>query len=107
MYDKSLENPHTTAALLTLGGVRTVIINQYASNPETNYILMENIVRRMIKSKESPGKAVHYFRKQLSLSRPPSAEGTKSKTAKNETSPQDPFNSAFYTFHNPIVYGIP
>ncbi|XP_035257112.1 cilia- and flagella-associated protein 46 isoform X2 [Anguilla anguilla] len=111
----ALEGPLGTAALLSLGGVRTITLNQWHSTFQRNTGDMDAMLESLLKVGVASGQAVHALRKGTAQSCTVSEEGGESgdDCRKGSAGPELPevtrgsSHSASPFAFNHIIYGLP
>ncbi|XP_027030821.2 cilia- and flagella-associated protein 46 isoform X5 [Tachysurus fulvidraco] len=93
----ALENPLECVYLLTLSGVHSVMLNQWASSSRTNTHHLEALMENLFKTGLTSGQAVHTLRERASLAQ------REPEYALNQDAVRDWSSSAF----NFIIYGLP
>ncbi|XP_034040296.1 cilia- and flagella-associated protein 46 [Thalassophryne amazonica] len=64
VWKLSLEKPLETALLLSLGGVGSIVLNQWHSSPQSNLQTMASVLDSLLRVKQTSGQAVHTLRKE-------------------------------------------
>ncbi|GAA6097380.1 cilia- and flagella-associated protein 46 isoform X2, partial [Tachysurus ichikawai] len=93
----ALENPLECVYLLTLSGVHSVMLNQWASSSRTNTHHLEALMENLLKTGLTSGQAVHTLHERASFAQ------REPEYALNQDAVGDWSSSAF----NFIIYGLP
>ncbi|XP_034148794.1 cilia- and flagella-associated protein 46 isoform X2 [Esox lucius] len=112
---RNLERPLETALLLSLSGVRCVLLNQWHSSPESNILTMDSVLENLLRVGLTSGQTVHALRKgevqssQRDIHAAESNDIHQEDSGKIYVNAQDdqavvtPSPSAF----NCVIYGLP
>ena len=101
----ALEEPHATAALLSLAGARTVLANQWSVSAASNTEMLLGLLLQLGQGATLAAALASCARSALIVQPPPaSAPGT---PAPPEQPPTNPVEFLWGVIANPVVYGLP
>ncbi|XP_077311369.1 cilia- and flagella-associated protein 46 isoform X2 [Lithobates pipiens] len=104
-----LERPVETALLLSVAGVRSIMLNQWNTSVEQNAKRLDFLSEYLLALGKTSGQTVHGQRKLKSCSEVTVTEGEVSKEERSQlTSPSNPsLPDADSSFFNYTLYGLP
>ncbi|XP_065829852.1 cilia- and flagella-associated protein 46-like isoform X2 [Oscarella lobularis] len=98
---RALENSTETALLLSLAGVKSVVVNQWATTAETNSKLIRELLKALVSENDTIGQAIQHFKYGKPEPKPNSTE-----EEPNQNPPEETTQITSKTM-NPIIYGLP